>query len=285
MVHIQSVKAARTSINRRREDIQAFAAAPNLDMKDKVVVILGNSPALKEVDLSVLDDVVTIGVNRVAGVYKPSALLFTDPPIYYVEKETYDTFEGPIFTWHGITHSLECLKRPNVRYFNLQPEIMNLKHIKWPSTLDDPLIREGTTPPYAIQMAVLGGAKAVGILGVDHSAPDRHARGQETHFFGTVRGSWYCRACTQWCGPKQVVRRNRARVCPNCRAENQLMRLASTGGGGWTKVHDAFYKQCRQWAAARGTAMFNLSPFADTLIHKAEWPKMTCEDLVRTHHG
>ena len=282
-IQIQSIKATREAVNQRRPGIQAFAVAPNLHMQGKGVVVMGNSPALKEVDLSVLDKVVTIGINRVGEIYDPSALLFTDAPIYYVAKDYYDAFKGPIFTWHGIQPDIGCLRNPEVRYFNLQPVASKPGGWRWPTAIADPLIREGTTPPYAIQLAVLSGAKAVGILGVDHSAPDRRKRGQDTHFFGTASGSWHCKDCSTWLESKSVVRRNRALICPECRSEGNLMRLSSTGGHHWTDTHKAFFNGCQAWAQSRGTLLYNLSPYVDTPIHRAGWPKMTCEEFADTY--
>jgi hypothetical protein len=284
-IQIQTIQAAKASVNNRRRDMKSFAEHPNLDLRGKAVVVLGSSPALNEVDLSVLDDVVTIGINRICEVYDPTALLFTDPPIYYVAQDDYDRFKGPILTWHGLSQDIGCVSKSNARYFNLQPASPDPKAWRWPASLSDPLIREGTTPPYAVQLAVLAGAKAVGILGVDHSAPDRSQRKQETHFFGTARMSWFCRACKRWLGDKPVIQRNRSRVCPydDCRSENRLMRLTSTGGSGWLKSHDVFYRGCLPWANARGVELVNLSPFADTPIHRSGWPKLSVEDFVSTY--
>jgi len=69
----------------------------------------------------------------------------------------------------------------------------------------------------------------------------------------------------------------------DCRAENKLMRFTSTGGQGWTRSHDLFYTGCAAWAAARGCELINLSPFADTPIHRAGWPKLSCKEFVETY--
>lgn len=242
MLRIQRIQDAREMIVQDKHGLKNFATDPHLDLKDKVVVVLGNSPALKKVNLSLLDKFMTIGVNRIGRVYTPTALLFTDPPILAAEEPFYRAFKGPIFVWHNYAKSW-VHELPNARYFLLGPPSRPSGWV-WPETLKDPLIRQGTTTAYCLQLAVLGGARVVGMLGVDFSAVQQSLRGEtDTHFYGN--------------GPA----------------------LQSTGGGDWHDIHAEFYTKFPAWAASKGTTAINLTPFPDTPINRAGWPKLSLEEF------
>lgn len=242
MVRIQSVQAARAGLSNPRGKLKELFSHPNFDFAGQPVVILGNSPALSAVDLSPLKKVKTIGVNRVCRIFTPDVLLFVDPPILEAEEAHYKEFKGPILTWQNFRKSW-VHDRENARFFNLGPMAPPPKWV-WPKSKNDALIREGTTTAYALQIAVLMRASAIGMIGVDFSAPDNALKKQPTHFYGDGRP------------------------------------IRSSGGGGYNQIHQAFYGKFRQWAASYNVPVFNLSPFSDTPIHKAGWPKLTVEQFV-----
>ena len=238
---IESSKEALSRISQDRHGMRAFAQNPHIDFKDKVVIVLGNSPAISKVDLSLLNSFLSIGVNRIGRVYSPTVLLFTDDIILSAEEEFFKSFNGPILTWQNFEKRW-VQSAPNVRFFMLAPAGAPEQWI-WPKTMNDPLIREGSTTAYAIQLAVLGGAKAVGVLGVDFSAHVSRMRGNnQTHFYGDGAS------------------------------------IRSSGGGDWS-LHAPFYSSVHKWAAAFNTEIINLSPFPDTPINRAGWPKMTLDEF------
>jgi len=241
MLRIQRIQDAREAIIQNKHGLKNFATDPHIDFKDKVVIVLGNSPALNKVNLALLDSFTTIGVNRIGRVYSPTALLFTDPPILAAEEPFYRAFKGPIFVWHNYIKSW-VHELPNARYFLLGPPARPASWI-WPDRLSDPLIRQGTTTAYCLQLAVLGGARVVGMLGVDFSAVQQHLRGTETHFYGDG------------------------------------LSVQSTGGGDWQEHHADFYSKFPAWAASKGTSVFNLTPFSDTPINRAGWLKLSLEEF------
>ncbi len=246
MVRIQKVTDANEMLSAPRHGMRDFSVDPNFDLKDKAVVVLGNSPALNKVNLPLLDKVFTIGVNRICRVYSPKALLFTDPPILASESEYYKKFTGPILTWHNYE---KCWVHdaPNSRFFRLTPT-MDPSMWVWPKTLSDPLIRQGTTTAYAIQLAVLMRAKVVGILGIDFSAVQRKVQGYaDTHFYGDG------------------------------------FAVQSTGGGGWEPHHQKFYTEVPRWADTYGVKTVNLTPFTDTPINQANWNKMSLEAFIEEY--
>jgi hypothetical protein len=242
MVRIQSGRAARIELFKAKGDLKELFSAPNFDFAGQAVVVLGNSPALAAVDLAPLKLVQTIGVNRIGRIFTPNVLLFTDPPILQDEEAFYKAFQGPILTWHNFRPSW-IHSAPNARFFNLGPTTAAERWI-WPANKKDALIREGTTTAYALQIAVLMGAKAVGMLGVDFSAPTHAQKKENTHFYGDGRP------------------------------------IRSSGGGGFTTGHAAFYSKVPSWAASNRVPVFNLSPFSDTPINKAGWNKLTVSEFV-----
>lgn len=243
MVHIQPISAALTSLNTPRHGVPSFAIKPNFVFKDRTVVVLGNSPALNVVDKTLFDKTVTFGVNRLFQVLSPDVYLFTDPPILKTEQAHIKQFEGPILIWQNYEKSF-VHDMPNTRFFLLST-VSDPKLWKWPKSLSDPLIRQGTTTAYCIQLAVLCGVKHLGILGIDFSVPEIKSNGRtDTHCYGD--------------GASQ----------------------GSTGGGGWMPHHDAFYSAIPAWAESFGTKVYNLSPYKNTPIHNAKWPKLSLEEFV-----
>ncbi|MCB9765331.1 MAG: hypothetical protein H6739_36495 [Alphaproteobacteria bacterium] len=184
----------------------------------------------------------TIGLNRVCRIFRPDVLLLTDMPIVTEEASDIRCHTGPILTWHGLRRCY-VHEMSNARYFELAGS-MPRGALRWPEENAGRIIREGTTSAYAMQIAVLAGASRLGIIGVDFSAPDLRSKRRDTHFYG----------------------------------DGRLVR--STGGGGWSPRRERFHKELLTWAASRGCACFNLSPFDDTPIHRAGWPKMTVAEFV-----
>jgi hypothetical protein len=282
MVNIETAASAKKRIRETRGSMREYFSDPHFTLSDQVVIVLGNSPAINEVDLTLLDSVITIGVNRICRSYTPTVLLLTDPPILEAEDEWFKKFDGPILTWHGFNRKQWVTDEDRIRYFNLQP---NGPHTSWcwPKRKEDPLIREGTTPPYALQLAALAGAKAIGMLGVDLSAPDLVKKQEASHFYGPAFGMMTCKACSE-VFPRStitVVGKNRKMKCPACAIIDKVIPFCSTGGGGWSPIHHAFFGKFPEFARSLGVnEVYNLSPYKDTPIHKAEWPKLTVEEFV-----
>jgi hypothetical protein len=279
---IESTGSAYKRILTRPGKMKEYFTHPNFTLEGKTVVVLGNSPALKDVDLTPLKDVLTIGVNRICRIFTPDVLLLTDPPILKAEEEWFKKFKGPILTWHGFHQDQWVTASDKIRFFNLQP-IGPHTLWSWPKKKEDPLIRQGTTPTYALQMAALAGAKAIGMLGTDLSANDLSKTGKESHFYGHAAGRSTCLACDKIfprsgviaVGPKKLAK------CPKCGVLDKVVPFISTGGGGWSPVHDAFFTKFPAWAKGLGVDnVFNLSPYEDTPIHQAKWPKLSLEEFV-----
>lgn len=242
MLNVQKISSAVDTLLKPRHGVPCFATNPNFDFKDRTVVVLGNSPALNHVDLTRLKSVTTFGVNRVFRAIKPDLYLFTDPPILNSERSAIEAFDGPLFIWQNYEKS-SVHDKPNTRFFLLS-SVSDPALWVWPKKMSDPLIRQGTTTAYCIQLAILGGARAVGILGIDFSAPQIQSTGDTTtHFYGNG------------------------------------VSMQSTGGGGWLPHHAAFYSKIPAWAAQFGVQVYNLSPYKNTPIHNAQWPKMSLDDF------
>jgi hypothetical protein len=279
---IESTGSAYRRIRSRPGTMLEYFSNPNFDVKGKAVVVLGNSPALKEVDLTPLKDVLTIGVNRICRVFTPDVLLLTDPPILKAEEAWFKDFKGPILTWHGFHQEQWVVKSDKIRFFNLQP-VSPHANWSWPKTSKDPIIRQGTTPPYALQIAALAGAKAIALLGTDLNATNLAKAGKESHFYGHATGRKTCMVCDKVFPNSSVVAVGPKRLakCPECGVLDKVVPFVSTGGGGWSSVHDAFFTKFPSWAKALGVSeVVNLSPYTDTPIHKANWPKMTLKEFA-----
>jgi len=291
---IQSVSAAKKELRQKRDGMAEFFSDPHVDLKGKHVVVLGNSPALNEVDLELLDhpSIVTIGINRICRVYQPTAVLFTDPPIVTVEEPLYRAYDGKFFTWHGFgqqsPNSWILQERvQDLRYFLLTANTGAPDKWRWPKTAEDPLIRQGTTPPYALQLAVLSKAKSVSILGIDLSAADQAKNKKDTHFYGSAHTnkSWTCLECRAVGDMSMIIRRGGTAICRECGAHNRMHKFQSTGGGGWNPRHDKFFTPFPAWARSFGASAYNLSPYTDTPIHRANWAKLSVAQLREQANG
>lgn len=278
-VRISSIKDFKSAseLDAKLPSIKSFLSSPNLELTGKPVVVLGNSPALKAVDLSPLKKVTTIGVNRICRVFEPSCVLITDPPVVDAEIEYLKKFKGKYLTWNKFKHPF-LLNNSETRCFTLAPGLEPDKWV-WPKKRDDPLIWQSTTPTYAMQLAALFEAKVIGILGVDLSAPSDAAKKQQTHFYGSPFRTLVCQSCSDVFPMHKVPIINGLRPCPRCKSTDMKL-FHATGGGDWNNRNSAFFSKLESWAATFGTKVINLSPFSDTPIHKANLPKMTVEQFV-----
>jgi len=57
-----------------------------MKMKEEPCFILGNAPSIKDIDLSVLDNLFTIGINRIFFIHDPTILLWQDLALWIQEK-------------------------------------------------------------------------------------------------------------------------------------------------------------------------------------------------------
>lgn len=70
-------------------------------LQGRAAVVLGNSPALGAVDCALLDQVVTIGVNRVCRLVQPDILLVVDRRILRDEEADLRSFPATPATTSG----------------------------------------------------------------------------------------------------------------------------------------------------------------------------------------
>lgn len=127
-------------------------------LKDVPAFILGNGPSLVDENLSVLDDYLTIGINRCFASpanYDPTVLFWQDIGLWNAE--------------HNKLHNLQCLKvcrdisDPRHIYYNFylrggQYRFDNKTHI---------LNGRGSTGPIAVEFAYALGCKPIILLGMD----------------------------------------------------------------------------------------------------------------------
>ncbi len=209
-------------------------------------VVLGNSPAINELPLELLDRCLTIGVNRILRAYNPHYLLICDDKIMEDEKDYLANYEGRLLLWDGLNpRHADQFQRPNVRSYALalgsSPNEWN-----WPSNPKEALIRAGNTGCYAIQMMALFGVRKIGVAGIDFSAPDLKVGAKDTHFYGDGR------------------------------------QMGSTGGGNFQGHVKDFFELAVPRYKSRGVDLFNLSPYKESrLTTEAKWPRMSLADFVK----
>jgi hypothetical protein len=204
---------------------------------------MGNSPALNHVDLSLLDDIFTIGVNRILRVYNPDVVLLVDVVIMKQERESLEKHDGKLFMWEGMRkhQKIAEIKFPNALYFKLS-SLKEVRENTWAEKPPGPIRRVGTTPPYALQLAVLAGCNPIGVIGVDHTA-NNPGKNEKTHFYGNGR------------------------------------REGSTGGGPFTGRNEDFWKSADTWAKSHGTSIYNLTPFDDSPFNASGLSRMSLKDF------
>jgi len=221
-------------------------------LKGWPAIILGNSPALNHVDLSLLDSIFTIGVNRILQVYTPDAVLLVDLEVLRQEEQLLKAHEGKVLLWDGLRKHQKLkpqLEIPGALRFPLADGKRTKTWQFARGGQDRTTLRVGTTPPYALQLAVLAGCNPIGLLGVDHSAGKTPKRNKTSHFYGH--------------GGK----------------------LGATGGGPFTGRNERFWKDAKTWAKNLGVKVYSLTPFEDSPFNDSGWPKVSLGDFVKGAHS
>lgn len=232
-----------------------YHECPSLPLEGARVIVLGGSPAVlgTQAGLDMFREAggLVLGVNHILRTYpRCDGVLFHDQPVPAEERERFLQFDGALLVGERTIkgspdHYLRRL--PNVRQFELGPAAS--EDGPWPERPGDPLSRQGTSPPWWIQLAILYRANAVGVLGVDHNAPKLKRTGQASHCY-TV--------------------------------ESRDSAQNPTGGGeGLTSQQLAFYHRCKISAALRQVQLWNLSPYSDSpFTADSQWPRATLEEFI-----
>jgi hypothetical protein len=194
-----------------------------------------------------LDQVLTVGVNRILRTYVSSAVLVVDNAVLRIEHPTFRKYGGRFIFWDNLargTNAALVRALPHAT-FSLTMSPGGPKTWSWPKALTDGLIRPGTTPAYAIQLAALAGMTPIGVLGVDFNAPDLRRQGAPTHCFADAK------------------------------------REGATGGGQFGGNNLEFYTGANAWARNLGSKVVNLSPFDDSpFTLKSGWSRQTLGAFV-----
>jgi hypothetical protein len=229
-------------------DAPYFHEAPHLDFQGARVIVLGGSPAVRpELDLQLdafrAQGGLVVGVNHILRVYpRCDGVLFWDTPVAVEERERFLRYRGALLvgdtTWRSQPGLYLRDQADQVRLFALGTAAS--KDGPWPAKPGDPLSRQGTSPPWLIQLALLHGAAEINVLGVDHNAPTLREQGETTHCY-------------------QVE--PRASGSP-------------TGGMDLNGQRQAFYSRILADAQARGCALWNLSPYdGSPFTLRSGWPR------------
>lgn len=250
-------------------------------LKDEVVVVIGNAPSVNDVDLSLLDGVKTIGVNQILSKYQPSAVCAVDEPVVRMQRKALQDYSGKLYTWDKINPDVWPR---TVEAFSLAGNMGNPSTWRWPSSLEHSLVRQGTTPAYALQLALLSGAKAIGVLGVDYNAPSLLKKGKPSHFYGYAGKGYVCEACGSYFSEKKLKIDRGDQVCPRCHVINRVHPIHVTGGGAWTKREYAFYNRFRITCDNEGVPCYNLSPCRTSALAKAGWERARIEEFVAKYN-
>ena len=156
-------------------------------LRGRRLLILGNSPAIGEVDFGELPaDVVTIGVNRIMRAMRPTYLLVVDNSVERVYIPGEGSLEGGLISMACCTHRLRADGQPraDVLLFERQrpgpPSKWN-----WPTDLGGQVVPAANTACYAFQLGYLWGAAEIALLGLDYDGSPLHGVGARTHFYGT----------------------------------------------------------------------------------------------------
>ena len=205
-------------------------------------IVVGNSPAERIAATGILSARFTIGVNRALRTWSPSALVIVDRGVIRKEADNCRSYRGMLLFW-------DRLNDPGTS--NIPGCVFALKgntgvgQWEWPKRPQDHLIRAGTTPAYAIQLAMGCGMSPIGLLGVDFSAPSLHARKENTHSYGPGRPE------------------------------------GATGGGKFQGNSREFFTRTPNEAHSRGIEVFNLSPDDNSpFTADSGWCRMSVEDFV-----
>lgn len=129
--------------------------------------VIGNSPTLNRIDLSLVNDMFTIGINRAFLKIEPTILFWQD-------KELWDEEKNKIASIKSIRVS-HPKGDPMRRFNHFSLDGSNFKKSKDPSVLHG----RGSTGPMAVQFAYALGCRPIYLIGMDCKTD-----GLNTDFFG-----------------------------------------------------------------------------------------------------
>ncbi len=133
--------------------------------------ILGNSPSLSEVDLSLLDNYMTIGINRIFYVYDPTILMWQDLALWVQERKL---IMG--------TKAIKCCREHSETMGGLYTFSLEGRESRLTST-PKKLYGRGSSGSIAYQLSRSLGCNPIALVGMD--CCNRKTRdGEITDFYG-----------------------------------------------------------------------------------------------------
>lgn len=154
----------------RKQRHQRFAIKSWVDkLVDVPAFILGNGPSLKDVNLSLIENFFSIGINRAYLLLDPTILIWQDISLWNTE-------------YHRL-HNTQALKvardiaDPRRIYYNFY---LKGGSYKFDKTKTHILFGRGSTGPIAVQLAVAIGCRPIVLLGMDCKT----ANDGSTNFYG-----------------------------------------------------------------------------------------------------
>ena len=142
-------------------------AAQSRDKFGGKAVILCNGPSLNRVDLSSLDGVFCIGLNKInllfdRGAFRPNSIVAVNPFVIEQNRDFYNATDIPLFISHvGVK---EVQDRPNVTF-------LHSVHLGHAFSKDVSIsVNQGATVTFvALQVAFHLGFRHVALVGADHT--------------------------------------------------------------------------------------------------------------------
>jgi hypothetical protein len=139
-------------------------------LKEHTVFILGNSPSISKIKLSLLDNYFTIGVNRIFYLYAPTILMWQDIELWNTEKKR-------ISKQKSIRLS-NVLSDPKRVFLNFKVKQGGFKFGNNPKILHG----WGNTTALSVQLSINLGCSKIVLLGTDCKY-----KGKKTDFYGVNR--------------------------------------------------------------------------------------------------
>ena len=145
----------------------------------ETIIVIGNSRSLNEMDMGVMDDYTTIGVNRLLRTYTPNYLLVVDKSVIRDEHENMCEFQDDceMLIFPGVMSSVALSWYPG-DWWNTGPMTGNADPVSKTGPIH--IGQRGNSAYEATQIAYRMGAKRILLAGVDLHWPTSG----DTHSFG-----------------------------------------------------------------------------------------------------
>lgn len=250
---------------------EAFAS-----FADQPVVVLGSSPELNNVDLSLLKGVRVIAVNNALDAYPDAdVLVFRNMAVPHT-CQAFADYTGPVCTVQSNKSDIVGVDK-DVAFFGVGAKMGVARD--GAAGLGDPLGYSVNTVLFAAQLAALAGS-SVGFLGVDYNAKSLQKKGRHTHFYGYCYSGFFCTACNSSVSEKKVEWVDDRPSCPRCGVIGRLIPSSFSGGGGWDSSTQKNVEEIYRWSkGVQEVPMFNLSPNKASSLKKTSMPRMTLKDF------